>query len=130
MTDTGFRSSFVLALDSERNFLWAKQKEGVNYMSGGPVAVDSNGYVYNAQTFAGTVDFDPGPGTYFLTSAGEQDVCVSVLDSAGEFVWARQLGGVGDDRGDWMAVDLAARSTLWAGSTTRLILIPVQRRST
>jgi hypothetical protein len=104
MTETGFASSFILALDSERNFLWARQKENVDVLGGGPVAVGANGYIYNMKTFAGTVDFDPGPGTYFLTSAGEQDVSVSVLDSTGELVWARQLGGTGDDRGQDLTV--------------------------
>ena len=49
----------------------------------------------------GTADFDPGPGTFNLTSAGSADVFVSKLDSGGNFVWARQLGGSGCRRGLW-----------------------------
>ena len=47
--------------------------------------------------FLGTCDFDPGPGTYDLTSPGGEDVFVSKLDSTGSFVWAARLGGASTD---------------------------------
>src|SRR5438552_13354363 len=44
-------------------------------------------------SFYDTADFDPGPGTYNLTSAGSSDIFISKLDSAGNFTWAKRLGG-------------------------------------
>src|SRR3990172_4568019 len=50
-------------------------------------------------------DFDPGAGTSNLTSFGSEDIFVSKLDSAGNFVYGRQLGGTLTDRGFGIAVD-------------------------
>ena len=57
------------------------------------MALDSNGNAYTVGRFQETPDFDPGPGVYILTAAGSDDVYVSKLDSAGDFVWAGRLGG-------------------------------------
>jgi len=44
--------------------------------------------------FALTADFDPGTGVFNLVSAAtSQDVFISKLDNAGNFVWAKSIGG-------------------------------------
>jgi hypothetical protein len=43
--------------------------------------------------FYDTADFDPGPETFNLTPTGTHDAFVSALDSAGNFLWARQIEG-------------------------------------
>jgi len=55
-------------------------------------------------SFQGTADFDPGPGTYDLTSAGSQDFFVAKYSSAGALLWARRMGGAGNDGGGPVAV--------------------------
>jgi outer membrane protein assembly factor BamB len=40
----------------------------------------------------GTVDFDPGPATYNLSSSGAQDVYVWKLDASGNLIWAGAVG--------------------------------------
>ena len=69
------------------------------------VAVDASGNIYTAGYFAGTADFDPGAGTYNLTSAGNDDVFVSKLNSSGDYVWAKTFGGTVADYGTSVAVD-------------------------
>ena len=59
------------------------------------IAFDSSGNVFVTASFEGTVDFDPGPGTSNLTSAGLDDVAVVKLDDTGAFLWARSVGGLG-----------------------------------
>ncbi len=44
--------------------------------------------------FDGTVDFDPGLGQYNMTSI-TNDVFISKLDTAGNFIWAKQVAGPG-----------------------------------
>ncbi len=88
-----------------QDFVWAKRLGGANQDQGYSVAVDSSGNVYSTGHFEGTADFDPGPGTYDLTSAGFQDIFVSKLDANGNFVWAKRLGGWNYDYGESIAVD-------------------------
>jgi hypothetical protein len=92
LTPLGDSDGFVSKLDSAGNFVWAGQLGGPNRVRPWEVVVDSNGDVYTAGRFTGTVDFDPGPGTFYLTSS-EETGFVCKLDSAGNFVWAGQLGG-------------------------------------
>ncbi len=87
------------------NLAWAKQMGGASSDQGNSIAVDASGNVYTTGSFFGTTDFDPGPGTYNLTSFGSGDIFVSKLDASGNFLWAKQLGGADDDRGYSIAVD-------------------------
>ena len=105
LTSTGASDIFVSKLDSAGNFVWARQMGGTNSGSGNDVAVDGSGNVYTTGHFRGTADFDPGVGVFNLAFAGRFDMFVSKLDSAGNFVWARHMGGTGDDRGHGVAVD-------------------------
>ena len=52
------------------DFVWARAMGGTGQDFGHGIAVDSAGNVYTTGYFPGTVDFDPGPGTVNLTSAG------------------------------------------------------------
>ena len=78
---------------------------GTNEDRGRSVAVDSSGNIYTTGPFQVTADFDPGAGTTNLTSAGGNDVFVSKLDSAGELVWVKQLGGTDSTDAYSVAVD-------------------------
>jgi len=62
---------------------------------GGPdgVALDGAGNVYMTGSFYGSVNFDPGPGTFILQTAadGSDDIFVSELDTNGNFVAAADI---------------------------------------
>jgi hypothetical protein len=102
--------AYVSALDSSGNFLWAKSMRFISgwNASAEALALDGVGGVYVAGQFRGTIDFDPGPGAYILTSvtADASDAFVWKLNTGGNFVWAGQMGGTGDDNA-W-AVDADA----------------------
>ena len=70
-------SNYLLSQSS--NFLWAKQIGGTNTDIGYSIAVDANGNIYTTGYFIGTVDFDPSPGIYNLTSVGGSDIFISKL---------------------------------------------------
>jgi hypothetical protein len=100
-------NAFILKLDGPGNFAWAKAMGGTNGSSDGrsiSVDIESNGDIYSTGNFEGTVDFDPGSGTSNLTSAGSSDIFISKLESDGDFIWAKQLGGSGNDRGKSLSV--------------------------
>lgn len=87
------------------SFVWAKQFGGSLGSNGNAVVVDAAGNVYTTGQFKGTADFDPGPGSYNLTTPGD-GMFVSKLDSAGHFVWAKQFGGT-NIAGYAIAIDTA-----------------------
>jgi hypothetical protein len=62
------------------------------------VALDSAGGVYVSGWFQNTIDFDPGPGVFELTSAGIGDFFVVKLQTDGSFEWAVRAGGPAHDR--------------------------------
>ncbi len=85
---------FVSKLDASGNFKWARQ---LGIGNGFGICVDANGNVYTTGRFIGTSDFDPGAGTFNLTSVGNTDIFISKLDSLGNFVWAKSMGGTNED---------------------------------
>jgi uncharacterized protein YegP (UPF0339 family) len=51
------------------------------------------------------VDFDPGPGTYNLTSSGDAEIFILKLDANRNFLWAASMGSAGPDNGHRVVVD-------------------------
>jgi hypothetical protein len=52
------------------------------------VATDAYGNVYATGFINGTVDFDPGPGVFYLTDG----MFITKMDAAGNLIWAKQIG--------------------------------------
>ena len=87
---------FILKLNVAGNFVWAKQIGGTNFDRGKTLCIDDRGNVYYSGTFGGVADFDPGIGTYTLTTVGSGgNMFVSKLDANGNFVWVKQFVGKG-----------------------------------
>ena len=74
------------------NFQWSYAIGGTQSDSPIDAGSDVQGNFYYAGSFGGTVDFDPGPGTFNLTSSGNSNIYVSKKDASGVFVWAVQIG--------------------------------------
>jgi len=100
------KDQFILKLDAAGNFVWARQF-GAPTASVHPIsiALDNSGDVYTTGNFDGTADFDPGIADYSLISNGVTDIFISKLDAAGNFVWAKSYGSVGNDYVKAMALD-------------------------
>jgi gliding motility-associated-like protein len=92
---------FISKLDANGNFIWVKQIPGGSAVS---IDVDSFGNLLTTGPLYLTVDFDPGPGIFNLTSSGQMDVFVLKLDPDGNFLWAKSFGGPYDDRVASLAV--------------------------
>src|SRR4030095_8964076 len=76
LVSAGMEDAFILKLDSSGNFVWAKSIGSTDKDESFSIALDASGYVHVAGYFFGTVDFEPGTGTYNLTAAGGYDVFV------------------------------------------------------
>ncbi len=98
--------NFILKLTASGNYSWAKAIEGQgNDDKGISIDTDSEGNVYTVGVFRMTADFDPGVDSFELTSAGNFDIYVSMLDRFGNFVWAKRIGGTDNDEGQSIVID-------------------------
>ncbi len=113
ITAIGDHDIFISKLDSAGNFVWAKSmgavgSPGLNLLNiGNSIFVDATSNVYTTGSFAGTTDFDPGPSVFNLTATNINDIFISKLDSAGNLVWAKSMGGLNFDEGKSIFVDVA-----------------------
>jgi hypothetical protein len=79
------------------------------------LATGPDGSVYVTGTFGGSVDFDPGTGTVFLTSLGLADVFLAKYTAAGTLVWAGSIGGTSADTVTSLWRDAAGNLVLGGG---------------
>lgn len=85
---------FVVKLTANGDFVWAKRMGGTSYENVYGIATDDLGNVYMTGSFSETADFDPSVGTFNLTAQGTYDAFTVKLDTNGELVWAKSIGGV------------------------------------
>ncbi len=104
LSSAGLEDIFILKLDRLGNLVWAKQIGGKADDYGNSIVIDESGNLYTTGYFSRSSDFDPGQGTFFLTPNGIDDVFILRLDSSGNFVWAKQIGGSKYDIGKSIAI--------------------------
>ncbi|MEM7039925.1 MAG: hypothetical protein AAF570_23330, partial [Bacteroidota bacterium] len=78
------------------------------------MALDTKGNVYLWGRFSFTVDADPGPGTFNMTSNGGGDVFIQKIDTSRNLIWAEHFGGVGFEDARTISLDL--QNVIVAGS--------------
>jgi len=104
LTSAGAQDVYIVKLDSDKIFKWAVRIGGAAQDFAYAIAV-SSGYVYVCGKFTSTADFDPGASTYNLTAAGGTDIFILKLDTASNFIWAKQIGSTGDDNVEKFTLD-------------------------
>jgi len=101
LTVFGFGTSF-----SQQTFEWVSAYQGGENAFGQDMQTNSSDEVVSVGYFTGSVDFDPGPGTFNLTaSVTNQDMYVSKLDVNGDLVWAQRFGNADRNRANNVYVD-------------------------
>lgn len=93
LTSSGDYDAFIVKLDPSGNFMWAKQMGAANLDDVRGMDIDANGNVYTTGLFTNTVDLDPGPAMFNLSTNGGYDTYVLKLDGNGTFVWAKGIHG-------------------------------------
>lgn len=115
--------AFLIKLDAAGNIKWAKTVVGSGSHTAGNLAVDKNGTMCFTGNFVNTIVF----GTTTLTSAGAADIFLAKLDSAGNGIWAKSVGGTSleqtssatmDDHGVCHISGVFYSSSLTFGPTT------------
>lgn len=98
---SGAYDAFVCKLDVVGDFQWAKSIAGASDSRAQDVFTDSQNNVYVTGYFTGTISLD----SFSLTTNGGYDAFVCKMDSAGNVLWARNLGGTGTDYGKGISTD-------------------------
>ena len=93
LTSAGELDIYVMKLNSDGSFAWAKSFSGENYEESNAIGVDAEGNVYVSGYFYNPVDFDPGAGAFSMTPTGSGDGFVVKLKGDGSFIWAKKFGG-------------------------------------
>lgn len=99
LTSAGERDPFIAKLDSDGDFVWARSIGSANDELGWTVKADASGNIYASGIYEGTLDVDPGPATFNLTTSGGRDSYILRLDSNGDFVWGKTFGSATFDDG-------------------------------
>ncbi|MDH4205121.1 MAG: SBBP repeat-containing protein, partial [Desulfobacteraceae bacterium] len=87
-------------------YSWTKTMGGTDHDYGQAVVVDSSGNVYVTGYFRGTADFNPDIAvTDNHTSAGEEDIFLTKINSDGSYGWTKTMGGADQDYGQSVVVD-------------------------
>jgi hypothetical protein len=105
LTSNGLYDVFVQKTNTVGNLEWAVNIGGNMFDYGTGITADAQGNVYVTGYFDETVDFDPGAGEWLLTSQGGGDVFILKLNSNGEFVWAKSIGGIDYEESTAIGVD-------------------------
>ena len=105
LTSHGNNDAFILKLDVNGNFIWAKNVGSTGDDRGESIKTDLSGNLYICGSFRNTADFDPGPADFELTSEGQSDIFILKLDASGNFIWARSMGSWDYDYANSLAID-------------------------
>ncbi|HET7713285.1 MAG TPA: cadherin, partial [Patescibacteria group bacterium] len=107
----------ISKLDSDGNFVWAKNLGGASADSGEGIAVQNDGSLYLIGTFSDTVDFNLGTGTSTLTSAGSLDVFIARLDLTPQIHYVKWDATGTNDGSSWEDAYIDLQSALAAASS-------------
>ncbi|MBK7970514.1 MAG: SBBP repeat-containing protein [Bacteroidetes bacterium] len=91
----GSSDAFVTKFDKYGNHKWSIKFGGINSFATSchSLSVDDSGNVLITGSFSYTVDFDPGPGIYNLSSSGgNDDAFICKLNGSGSLQWAIDFG--------------------------------------
>jgi hypothetical protein len=102
-TSKGGNDVYVLKLDSAVNFKWVNSMGGLGADISGGITCDDRNNILIAGSYTQTVDLDPGPDTFSVTSRGNQDVFVCKFHADGSFISAFDFGGTSSEYADCIA---------------------------
>jgi hypothetical protein len=102
LTLHGYDDTFIVKYDTNGNVLWAKIAGGTGNDIGQGLSVDGSGNAYICGYFASSsMSF----GSITITNAGGNDVFLAKYDPSGNVLWAKSVGGTGDDSANGVGTD-------------------------
>lgn len=92
-----FQDAFVAKYDSTGQHLWAFSIGASTSDYTQQVAIDDSSNIIVSGTFSNQADFDPSSNTVNLSPNGRNDAFLAKYTSQGQYVWAKTLGGIGNE---------------------------------
>jgi hypothetical protein len=105
LTAETFADAIVVKLSPSGDFIFAKKFGGSNFDIATNIHLDNENNIYLTGTFRNIADFDPNDESYLLTSNGFEDFFLLKLDADGEFIYCKQVGGLGNESCDGIDLD-------------------------
>lgn len=103
---SGLQNNFISKYSPLGDFLWAKKIICETHVSS--IGVDLKGNNLTSTLFSGTHDFDPGPGTYTMSTSMTYAGALVMLDSLGDFQFSKKFDNyvpildiIADKYGNW-----------------------------
>jgi hypothetical protein len=95
LTSYGYSDIYITKIDSTGNLMWINRFGGILSDDGTYLTIDISGNLVITGIFAGSVDFDPGVGTFVLTApANVYPLFYAKFTSNGDFIWAKKIEDV------------------------------------
>jgi len=105
LISSGKADIFIAKYDSSGKYIWAGSIGSADDDRCPDMVVDDSDNIYFTGYFSDTTDFDIGSSVTNLTSIGGHDIFIAKYDTRGNFLWAKSIGSLGDDRGLGVAID-------------------------
>lgn len=108
-------NTFILKLSNNGIFRWVKKFTGSS--TGFSIALGNSGEIVVTGEFSGTGNFYTGTSYQYLFSSGLKDIFMIKLDTAGNFGWAKSMGGNHNDTG--RSIEISESGKIVIGGSVR-----------
>lgn len=105
LVSSGPTDIFFQKVDASGNFVWAYKFGGKFNERCNAIAYDYNGYIWLAGFFSDTAIFSAGNNSATLISAGREDIFIAKIDTSGNLILAKSIGGAGNETANGIAID-------------------------
>jgi hypothetical protein len=112
LSSAGKKDIFISKLDDKGQFVWALRLGDTDDDAANAIALDTAGNVFVSGYFQGSSDFDPGTGVKNLTATAGSDIFVCKFNASGSSIWAKSIGGKGDEIVNSIYISLAGNSVI------------------
>jgi len=104
-TAKGKLDGFLAAYDTTGKFRWVDRFGGLMNEEVTAAAIEVGGAIYLAGNFESKADLDPSDGVENHDSDGLNDIFLMKINSEGNRIWTKVLGGTGDDHAYGLSTD-------------------------
>ena len=109
LTANGSQDIFILKITGNGNYSWVKSIGSIFNQGSSGLALDQNNNLLISGTFNGTLDVDPGPSIYTLSTIGTGEPFILKLNNLGNFISAlnfQVISGPGGASNNGLILDI------------------------